>query len=108
MSYLVIILGMVVACIRMNCIDAEAYAQCFRAMFEIVAEDHPTFKVGESLTGVIADWADQQAKGLEMAVGKSLSEEILKGCQVANIFITSCMQVQANLLTRSTSFDLSS
>jgi hypothetical protein len=62
---------MVVARVRMNCIDAQAYAQCFRAIFEVVAEDHPTFKVGESLMGVIADWSDQQ-----MAVGKSLSNVV--------------------------------
>ena len=73
---------MVVARVRLNRIDAEAYAQCFRAIFEAIANDHPTFKIGESLTGIIADWSDQQANGLEIAVGKALADEILKGCQV--------------------------
>lgn len=73
---------MVVARVRLNRIDTDAYAQCFRAIFEAVASDHPTFKIGESLTGIIADWSDQQANGLEIAVGKTLATEILKGCQV--------------------------
>ena len=45
-------------------------------------EDHPSFKVGELLTGIIADWSDQQVNGLEMVIGKSKAGSILKGCQV--------------------------
>ena len=74
--------GMVVGRVRMNLIDADVYAQCFRALFEQVAADHPTFKVGESLGAVIADWSDQQASGLEKAVGKLVANQVLKGCQV--------------------------
>lgn len=77
-------IGMVVGRVRMNLLDTDAYAQCFKALFEQVASDHPTFKVGESLTGIIADWSDQQSNGLERAVGKLVAKEILKGCQVYN------------------------
>jgi len=73
---------MVVGRVRMNLLDTDAYAQCFKALFEQVASDHPTFKVGESLTGIIADWSDQQANGLERVVGKLVATEMLKGCQV--------------------------
>ena len=74
--------GMVVSHVRMNHIDVNAYARCFRAIFEQAGEDHPSFKVGESLIGIIADWSDQKVNGLEMVIGKSTAESILKGCQV--------------------------
>ncbi len=73
---------MVVARVRLNRIDTDAYAQCFRAIFQQVKEDHPTFQIGQSLTGIIADWSDQQANGLANAVGTPIANEILKGCQV--------------------------
>jgi len=72
----------------MNLINADAYAQCFRALFEQVAEDHPTFKVGKSLSAVIADWSDQQASGLEKGVGKLVANQMLKGCQVCACILT--------------------
>ncbi len=40
------------------------------------------FKIGVSLNGIIADWSDQQANGLEIAIGKTMANEILEGCQV--------------------------
>ena len=73
---------MIVGRVRLNLLDAEAYAQCCKALFQQVASDHPTFKVGESLTGIIADWSDHQVSGLEKAVGKTVAQEMLKGCQV--------------------------
>ena len=82
--------GMVVSRVRMNHKDANAYAQCFRAIFEQTGEDHPSFKVGESLIGIIADWSDQQVNGLEMVIGKSTAESILKGCQVRMVQCTGC------------------
>ena len=75
-------IGMVVSRVRMNHLDANSYAQCFKAIFEQTDEDHPSFKVGESLTGIIADWSDQQVNGLEMVIGKSKAGSILKGCPV--------------------------
>ena len=73
---------MVVARVRLNRLDADSYSQCFKAIFHQVSKDHPTFKVGKSLNGIIADWSDQQAKGLEIAVGESVANDLLKGCQV--------------------------
>ncbi len=61
---------MVVARVRLNRIDTDAYAQCFMAIFYAVAKDHPMFKIGVSLNIIIADWSDQQANGLEIAIGK--------------------------------------
>lgn len=78
---------MVVARIRLNRLDTDAYAQCFEAIFDQVKKDDPTFKVGDTLTGIIADWSDQQASCLDRAVGKSLAGEILKGCQV---YVNTC------------------
>ena len=75
-------IGMVVGQVRLNLLDTDAYAQCFRALFEQVAADHPTLKVGKSLSAVIADWSDQQASGLEKVVGKLVGNQMLKGYQV--------------------------
>lgn len=80
---------MVVARARLNHLDADAYAQCFKAIFDQVAEDHPTFKLGESLIGIIADWSDQQAKGLEKAIGEPLAQEMLKSCQARYVCVKS-------------------
>lgn len=74
---------MVVARVCLNQINTDAYAQCFKAVFQQVAEDHPTFQVGHSLTGIIADWSDQQVNGLIKVVGKSVADSVLKGCQVS-------------------------
>ncbi len=74
--------GMVVVRVRLNRIDTDAYAQCFKAIFDAVSKDHPMFKIGVSLNGIIADWSDQQANGLDIAIGKTMANEILKGYQV--------------------------
>ena len=39
---------------------------------------YPTFKVGQTLTGIIADWSDQQVIGLIKTVGKNTADNILK------------------------------
>ena len=95
---------MVVGRVRMNLIDTDAYAECFRALFEQVASDHPTFKVGESLTGIIADWSDQQANGLEKAVGKLVARNMLKGCQVCTHCYV-CTKVYYDMVNRFILFD---
>ena len=69
---------MVVARIRLNKINADAYAQCFEAIFQQVSEDYPTFKVGQTLTGIIADWSDQQVNGLIKTVGKKHCKQCFK------------------------------
>lgn len=73
---------MVVARVHLNKLTAEAYAKCFRAVFDQVKASHPKFAVGKSLCGVIMDWSDQQYNGLEIAVGASVAEEVSKGCRV--------------------------
>ena len=74
--------GMIVSRVRLNRIDVNAYAQCFKAIFDQVTEDHPTFEAGGTLTGIIADWSDHQISGLETVLGKTTTSNIIKGCQV--------------------------
>jgi len=73
---------MAILCVRLNQLDARAYAKCFRATFDRVTEDHATFQPEGMLTGIIADWSDQQIAGLEMVFGKCTANNFLKGCQV--------------------------
>lgn len=56
-----------------NSLDADAYAQCFKTIFHHAGKDHPTFKIGKSLIGIIADWSDQHAKGLEKGYRRATS-----------------------------------
>ena len=76
---------MVVARVRMTKLDANAYGQVLQAIFSSVKQDHPSFSVGNTLLGVIVDWSDAQVKGLKEAIGESLAEKVLKGCQVCDI-----------------------
>ena len=80
---------MIISRVRLNRIDvnAHAYAQCFKAIFDQVTEDHPTFEAGGTLTGIIADWSDHQISGLEMVLGKTTASNILKGCQVCEYLL---------------------
>ncbi len=66
----------------MNSLTAVAYQQAFSAIFQTVKSNHPHFKVGGTLKGIILDWSDQQLGGLEGAVGKEAAEKVTKGCQV--------------------------
>ncbi len=67
---------------RLNKLDAQAYAEVFRAVFAQVKADHPEFTVGESLKGIVLDWSHAQQKGLEGAIGKGVAKSVVKGCQV--------------------------
>ena len=73
---------MIVARIRLNRLDAAAYATCLKAVFQKVKEPNPSFTVGETLLGILADWSDTQLKGLEDAIGKEVVAKVMKGCQV--------------------------
>ena len=74
---------MVVARVWLNRLDAVAYTTCFTVLFHKVQELCPTFVIGESLIGIIADWSDTQIKGLEGAIGKEIVAKVMKGCQVS-------------------------
>ena len=63
---------MLVARVWLNRLDAVAYTTCFTVLFHKVQELCPTFVIGESLIGIIADWSDTQIKGLEGALGRRL------------------------------------
>ena len=71
---------MIVARIRLNRLDAAAYATCLKAVFQKVKELNPSFTVGETLLGILADWSDTQLKGLEDAIGKEVVAKVMKGC----------------------------
>ena len=73
---------MIVARIRLNKLDAAAYATCFGALFRKMKELHPQCVVGETLVGILADWSDTQVKGLEDAIGQETVSKVMKGCQV--------------------------
>ena len=54
----------VVARMRGNKESSEFYRLAFKLMFDTCYKEHPKFKVGESLKGIIVDWSDTEAKGL--------------------------------------------
>lgn len=66
----------------MNKLDATSYTHAFKAIFSKVKEKHPTFAVGTSLKGIIADWSDTQLNGLRGAIGEETVNKVVKGCQV--------------------------
>ncbi len=71
-----------VARVRLNQLTDEAYQHCFQAIFDSVKQDHPGFRVGGSLQGIVLDWSDQQMKGLVEAVGMETAAKVAKGCRV--------------------------
>ena len=70
------------ACIRLNKLDAVAYATSFGVLFQKVKELHPQFVVNETLVGILADWSDTQLKGLEDTIGRETVSRVMKECQV--------------------------
>ena len=76
-------LGMTVARVRLNRLDTEAYSKCFQTVFSTVRQDHPQFRVGKMLVGIITDWSDQQFNGLAEAIGEEPAEKLVKGCRVS-------------------------
>ena len=73
---------MTVGRIHLNSLNTEAYAQCFRGIFNTVSRYHPKYTVGKCLRGILMDWSDQQYNGLEQVVGEDVAKSIVKGCQV--------------------------
>lgn len=66
----------------MNKLDATSYTHAFNAIFSKVKEVYPTFEVGKTLKGIIADWSDVQLQGLRRAIGEEKTDQVVKGCQV--------------------------
>ena len=54
--------------------SSEFYRLALKLMFDTCQRDHPNFKVGESLKGIIVDWSDTKAKGLRQVVGEDTAE----------------------------------
>lgn len=78
----IIHVGHIVARVRLNQINTDGYAHCFRSIFETVKKDYPSFNVGDSLQGIVLDWSDQQLKGLETVVGITVAAKVAKECRV--------------------------
>ena len=74
--------GVVVACVRLNKLNADAYRQAFKAVFNQVKKYYKGFEVGKTLNGIITDWSDTQLNGLELAIGKETTNLVTKGCHV--------------------------
>ena len=73
---------MVVCCIRITKQTKEAYAFCFKLMFDQCKKDNPDFCVAKTLLGVVVDWSNAEADGLRLAVGDETANLRLKGCKV--------------------------
>ena len=73
---------MVVCRVRITKQTKEAYAFCFRLIFDQCKKDNPEFNVEKTLLGVVIDWNDAEAEGLRLAVGKETANVLLKGCKV--------------------------
>ncbi len=69
----------------MDSLDTAAYQACFTAIFSAVSDLHSSFRIGESLCGILMDWSDAQLAGLEGAIGSEATEKIAKGCQVCSV-----------------------
>ena len=78
----IIHVGHIVARVRLNRINTDGYAHCFRSIFETVKKDYPSFNIGDSLQGIVLDWSDQQMKGLETVVGITVAAKVAKECRV--------------------------
>ena len=62
--------------------DVNFYKKVFELMFQFCHKDHPKFKVGDTLRGIIVDWSNTEAKGLREAIGDKIADSVLKGCNV--------------------------
>ena len=71
-----------VARVRSNKEDSDFYSSAFQAIFRLCNEDNKDFAPGKTLKGIVLDWSDTERKGLEVAIGKDLTENLLIGCQV--------------------------
>ena len=72
----------VVSRVRMNKQDHQAYCLGFKKTFQQCASNHSSFKVGESLIGIVIDWSDSEICGLSKAVGDELAKSLLRGCRI--------------------------
>ena len=66
------------------------------------SQSSKTFEVGKTLLGVVIDWSDAEAAGLNLAVGEHKAGELLKGCKV--YWQRSCLQMVKQLILNSRLF----
>ena len=58
---------MAVVRVRLDKQTAEAYALAFRKIFDHCSQSNKIFEVGKNLLGVVIDWSDAEAAGLNLA-----------------------------------------
>jgi len=65
----------VVSRVRMDKEGTKAYALAFKKTFQKCEEDHPEFRPGGSLMGIVTDWSDAEISGLGEAIGKEAAKK---------------------------------
>ena len=73
---------MVIAHVRLNRQTSEAYALAFKKIFAKCSSYNQRFLPGSTLIGILTDWSDAETNGLRQAVGKTVAENLLRGCSV--------------------------
>ena len=53
----------------------------FQKIFVHCSQSSKIFEVGKTLLGVVIDWSDAGAAGLNLAVGEHKAAKLLKGCK---------------------------
>ena len=54
---------MVIGRLRLNKQNASAYCLAFKKVFEKCSTSNSSFKLGETLIGIVTDWSDTQING---------------------------------------------
>ena len=95
---------MVIARVRLNRQTSEAYALAFKKIFAKCSSINENFLPGSTLLGVLTDWSDAETNGLRQAVGKTVADNLLKGCSVH--WNRSCQRVADRVAKRKEEKDI--
>ena len=82
---------MVIGRLWLNKQIASAYCLAFKKVFGKCSTSNSSYKLGETLIGIVTDWSDAQINGLKKAIGKDAAKRLLKGCSVH--WLRSCKRV---------------
>eukprot|EP00112_Aurelia_sp_Birch-Aquarium-sp1_P022077 Seg6109.1 transcript_id=Seg6109.1/GoldUCD/mRNA.D3Y31 product="hypothetical protein" protein_id=Seg6109.1/GoldUCD/D3Y31 len=72
----------VVARVLMTRMSSKAYTNAFDLIFTACTSDSPAFENGQGIVGIVVDFSDAQAKGVENVMGCKKAAEVLRGCRV--------------------------
>jgi hypothetical protein len=62
--------------------NSDGYSIGFSKVFSMARSDSSNFEVGKTLKGIVIDWSDAEACGLRKAIGDTVANSLLRGCQV--------------------------